>query len=464
MKVLNQYQGFIILAVYSLFIYGIIFITCRKKEEQTKSWFLLNNRKVSSIIGSFSVASAWIWAPALFVSAQKTYQQGLVGLFWFLVPNVLALALFGIFAVKVRERHPNGFTISEYMGRYSDRVHKYHLFELFAMDICAVAIQVLAGAGAISLVTGINFHLLTVILGLMALGYSFYGGYKASTISNTVQMLIMLVLMFIIIPTVLSKTGLAPLKAGLGGITGKYSNIFSKNGLEVMLTFGIGSTITLFSGPIGGQPYWQRAFSIEKSKDIIKTYIIASLIFAVVPLLMSLLGFIGAGSGMTNIDMQYINIAVILKYMSPLIIIPFLWILISGLLSTIDTGLCSTSSLVGHDIMNKFSYNKTRFMMILITIIGILIANIPGLKIAHLWLFYGMLRSTVALPTVFASLNIKMNEKGLFWGEMLGLISGAPTYLIGSFKNDWRLMLISAILAVGFPLISLINGKELSNE
>lgn len=65
MKVLNQYQGFIILAVYSLFIYGIIFITCRKKE-QTKSWFLLNNRKVSSIIGSFSVASAWIWAPALY--------------------------------------------------------------------------------------------------------------------------------------------------------------------------------------------------------------------------------------------------------------------------------------------------------------------------------------------------------------------------------------------------------------
>ncbi|MDM8549990.1 hypothetical protein QUF72_07940 [Desulfobacterales bacterium HSG2] len=42
--------------------------------------FLVTDRSVGTWIGAMSVASTWIWAPALFIAAQKAYQQGLPGL------------------------------------------------------------------------------------------------------------------------------------------------------------------------------------------------------------------------------------------------------------------------------------------------------------------------------------------------------------------------------------------------
>ena len=68
---------------------------------------------------AFSVAAAWIWAPALFVSAETAYTQGWVGLFWFVIPNVSCLVLFSFFAAKLRDRFPSGFTLSGYMRNYN---------------------------------------------------------------------------------------------------------------------------------------------------------------------------------------------------------------------------------------------------------------------------------------------------------------------------------------------------------
>lgn len=113
--------GTLVLIAYTmLMITATLWLTHRAKGSED---FCVSDRKIGLFQSSMSIASTWIWAPALFVSAEKAYIQGWVGLFWFTVPNVLCLIFFAGYAVKIRKRFPNGLTLSGYMNAvYSPRV------------------------------------------------------------------------------------------------------------------------------------------------------------------------------------------------------------------------------------------------------------------------------------------------------------------------------------------------------
>ena len=84
-------------------------------------------------LGATSIAASWIWAPALFISTQVSYQIGLPGIFWFTVPNVIALLLYIAFAPRIREKLPYGYTLPQWILHrlQSERVHKIYLFPYF---------------------------------------------------------------------------------------------------------------------------------------------------------------------------------------------------------------------------------------------------------------------------------------------------------------------------------------------
>src|SRR5207247_2369049 len=102
----SQSTGYWFLFIFAILITVVTYYFSRWKGWQTKEGFLLANRKVGWILGGFSIASSWIWAPALFVSIQVAYQMGLAGIFWFTLPNVIALLIFAIFAPRIRSRLP----------------------------------------------------------------------------------------------------------------------------------------------------------------------------------------------------------------------------------------------------------------------------------------------------------------------------------------------------------------------
>jgi len=74
---MSKITAVVLLVVYGLILFVLSYIL-NKKDKSFKS-FMVANRKVGVLVASFSIAATWIWAPALFVSAQKAFQQGLVG-------------------------------------------------------------------------------------------------------------------------------------------------------------------------------------------------------------------------------------------------------------------------------------------------------------------------------------------------------------------------------------------------
>lgn len=81
MSFVSLTAGYWFLALFGVVMLAITYIFARQRSYSTKEGFLLAHRTVGWGIGSTSIAASWIWAPALFVSVQLAYEQGVAGVF-----------------------------------------------------------------------------------------------------------------------------------------------------------------------------------------------------------------------------------------------------------------------------------------------------------------------------------------------------------------------------------------------
>lgn len=424
----------IVLLIYAVMMLGATVLMTKKEGNVEK--FCVGNRNIGWGISALSIAATWIWAPALFTSTENAYTKGFAGLFWFLVPNVLCLMLFIPFAKKIRREMPDGITLSGYMyEKYqSESVKNVYLFQLGALSVLSTGVQLLAGSKILSMLTGIPFTVMTVIMAVVAFSYSQFSGIKASILTDSVQMIFMLAAsVCFAVFGIENGGGVETLLTGLGGLTEDAGCLLSRRGWEIFLDFGLPTTIGLLSGPFGDQCFWQRAFCMEKSK-IGRAFLVGAILFGIVPLSMGILGFIGAGMRYVAVDAGVINFELIRVLFPTWAVIPFLFIIVSGLLSTIDSNLCAASSLTT-DIFKKVTIKKTKITMILLLVLGIAVANIPGLSVTHLFLMYGTLRAATMLPTILTLKGAGMTPQGIVAGIISALIIGMPIFAYGNING-----------------------------
>ena len=445
--------GIIVLSVYAIIMLSVTVFWTRR--ETIAENFHVADRNMGTLQSAMSIAATWIWAPALFVSAEKAYSNGFVGLFWFLVPNVLCLLLFIPFARKIRKLMPKGISLAGFMGEQyqSGKVRGIYLFQLGSLSVLSTGVQLLAGGKILSTITGIPMFPMTVILAAIAYSYSQFSGIKASVLTDAVQMTIMLAVCAILTPWALSMPGnLQDLRQGLTGVSGDYTSLFSGSGLSVLLGFGIPTTIGLIAGPFGDQCFWQRAFSIKENR-IRRAFTLGALLFAIVPLSMGMLGFVAAGKGFSPNDNSIVNFELVASLFPKWVVVPFLFMVISGLLSTVDSNLCAVSSLTAEiksiaRSSNDRQMQAAKLSMLAILGIGILIANIPGMTVTHLFLFYGTLRSATLLPTVLTLQSVKLSANGVFVGVILSLCCGLPAFAYGNIFGVSQYTTLGSILTV----------------
>lgn len=468
MEILTQFEGMMLIGVYFLAMVAIILML--RKREQTKAEFLVANRSAPWLLTAFSMAATWVWAPSMFTAAEKAYTQGFAGVFWFVVPNVLTLILFAFFANKMRKLRPEGWTFSDYIReKYSNRAHNMFLTESFGLQICSLAVQLLAGATIFHKVTGMPFFWTTIILVTIPLLYSLTRGIRGNIISDFVKMGFIVLVLLLGLPIMTSNAGAETFFKGLGGLTGDYSHLFDSTGIAVMLSFGLPTTIGLLSGTFGDQMFWQRVFCVRQER-VKRTMITAAFIFGVVPISLSCFGFFAAGAHLPIADTQLVNVGAVIAFTPKWFLYLFFLLILSGLISTVDSILCAVSSVAGHDIVNRIeektgrrlnSVAIARIAMVIVAISAVCVANIPGITITYLFLFYGTLRSSVMLPTIFAIKGYKMSESGLFYGILASLAVGLPIFAIGNL-NGWVPMIVSgSLLTIGLSgAISLLKKDK----
>ena len=448
-------SGIVVLAVYALLMLGVTAIFTKRARDAEN--FHVADRNLGTVVSAMSIAATWIWAPALFTSAEKAYTSGIPGLFWFLIPNVACLLLFIPFAKRIRERMPQGVTLSGFMADtyHSEQVRKVYLIQLFLLAVLSTGVQLLAGGKILAAITGIPLWVMTIILAVIAYSYSQFSGIRASVLTDGLQMILMLGACALFVPWALSMDGgVEHLLSGLGGISGSYTRLFDANGISVLLSFGIPTAIGLIAGPFGDQCFWQRAFSVRKDR-IGRAFTLGAVMFAVVPLSMGILGYLAAGSGYEAANAGQVNFELIAHLFPAWVMLPFLFMVISGLLSTVDSNLCAVASLTSD---YGWSVGEAKGMMLLLLALGIGIANRPGLTVTHLFLFYCTLRATTLLPTALTLAGVKLTASGVFAGIVTSFCIGLPVFAYGNINNlsAWKTagslltVLLSGIVAAAF--------------
>lgn len=466
----TQSQGWIILVLFGAAMFITTWALLRKRE-QNKLEFLVAGRQVGWKRAAPAIAANWIWAPALFVAAQQGYEHGWVGVFWFTVPNVACLVLFSFFAAKARKLYPHGFTLSEAARQvYSSRVQIMYLIGLIGLAVCSFAVQLLAGALVISTLTGIDFTLISVALTLIALSYSLRMGMGAAVVTKMIDMVIIGVVGLGLSVVALIVATPAPLVAGLGGVSGEFTSLVSGPGAGVFWAFGLSTTIGLMSGPFGDQSFWQLTWATKTPRDARRSFLLGASIFAIVPLTMSILGFLAAGAQLVPADSQLTNLVALLNWLPAWVALPFIFYVLAGLVSSMDGQLCSVSSLAGNDLSRRLGFSDSvrisRVAMIAMALSALLIANIPGIAVVQLFVFYGTVRAVSMIPTMLmiSWRSRAVSETGVFYGMIAAMVVGLPVSAYGNLGGVvpaiWGGSLLVLILSGGGALLGTLLSPE----
>ena len=450
--------------------------------DQTKSRYLVADRELGLWQTGMSVGASYIWAPAMFISATRAYEQGFVGFSWYMIGNIIALLLYALLVNRVINRFPGGFTLSDFMGvQHSERVRGIFWLSLIGLTIGAFATQLLAGGLFIKFLTGMDYFWATVLLTAVPFLYCVFFGFKASVITDMTKMAVMAVVAIVGAWWIAGNVGVDTVITGMNGVTGEFVSFFDDKGLMVATTFGIAALIGLTSGTAGDQALWQRAFAVKDPNTRRNGFLLGTLFYCSVPFAMAVIGFAAAGAGFKIAGgNQYINVAFIADQLPIWAVMAFGIMILMGITSILDSKMSALSCIAGHDIAKKIHKDPTdkqaisigKWSMVILCLLAIGIANIPGVKLVHLFLSYGAIRASTALPTLIVMWRGKpLHEPGVFWGCLISMFVGVPMLIYGTLNTiPWATVsgmafafFFSGLLAYFWTKsIEKSTGKELS--
>jgi len=481
MAMLTPEQGFLLLGAFWLFMLLATQIFAKRKEDSREE-FLAAKRHIPWWMGGASVAASWTWAGALLVSTQMSYEKGLAGLFWFLVPNIIALGIFFFLGPRIREMFAHGFTLPQYISHRlgSPLVHKLYLIPFFFGQVIAVAFNVFAASTLISVLTGISVAVLMPILVLIPLSYTLLSGVRSSIVTDFMQMVILLAGVIVVIPLAVAAVGgFGPIEAGFGG-TSHTSGMFDP---EVAFAFGIVTSIGLISQTLSDQQYWQRVFAIKK-EDVPKAFLFGAFLFAVVPLGLSLLGFMAANpaTGVSlpaGTDPSMIGILTVSSLVPAAITMVFVVMLMAGLCSPADSGISAAASLWVTDVIPYSSEEKrvmalqdgekklseqdeavmqklerravlqTRVGMVVLSVVALAVAYlsyaIAGFGVKQLFLLSISIAACISVPTVLSLYWEGLKAKGVFIGSGIAIAIGMPAFIYFNWANNAPMIVASSV-------------------
>ena len=472
---LTETEGLYLLLAFGVSMIALVWF--KTDTERSAEGFLAADRQLPMWQGAFSIAISWVWAPALFICSMQAYTLGLPGIFWFTAPNIVCFFVFAPIAIRLRRLMPMGYTLPQFIHERFEGNKPIHLLFLagfFLTMVAALVANAYAGGILLNQVSGVDVQTAIVSMFVIALAYSLISGLKASVFTDVIQMALVLGLAFIIVPWCLSEVeGFKTVSRGLVGIEGIHGNFMDPRIAWIM---GVPMTIALITGPVADQMFFQRAMAV-KFKDIVKTFVYGGLIFGLVPICLSLLGFIGvelANEGRIVVDNpEMIGPIVIGALLPKSALYAFVFMAFAGLCSTLDSAFCGISSLGGVDIYQRYFrpnakdkrlLRASRFFMIGSAFAGL---GIALLEPSMLWTFMitGSITAALFFPIAFALFWKKVTRQGVFWAVLLSLLIGIPYSIDANISDDVDKIAYAAIISVGIGLlVCLVSGFTNKNE
>lgn len=445
--------------------------------------FIIADRKVGFGFGVGSVIAVWTWAMAVMMSSAMTYQWGLSGLFWFVVPNGFAVIAMIPFARVLRRNMPQGYTISEFV-KYRFARSKVASGIVTLTMIFGILLEILINLKGTSVVVSTVFSIdwkVAAIVGIVCvLTYSYFGGLWTSVMTGTLNTLMVTVPAAIVVAAVYDH-----IHGGAPAVFNAVSAVDSRN-LSVLRPdaaagFGITLAFGLLAATVADQTFWQKVWAI-RGPEVARTFFWAGALFYPIPICLGMLGLVGIAFGLKPADIGG-DIAAVGPYVVshiglPLaLVILYVLSILAACYSTIDGASAALSSVVAVDIVKRYWPTTKEGPLFVITKLSMLLGGaiatvivLSGVDFTTLVLTTYALKTSILLPLVLAILWPRTTTVGFVSGVILAILIGMPIYeTLGELIGTLSIVAISGMTVVvagfvGNERFDLVNLRRVSDD
>jgi len=433
--------------------------------------FVIAGRKIGFGFGVAGLISIWTWAMAVMMSAAQTYTFGLSGLFWFTVPNGLAVIAVIPFVRKIRTLMPQGYTIPEFVReRFPGTRLAIPVVILGALfgSLIEVIINIKGTSLVVSSVFGVDPKLAAILGLLVVLVYSVLGGLWASITTSTLSTLLHTVPSAVIVVVALHYAG--GVDTIWHAVAAQGNELLSVTRVDAATGFGVTLALGLLTATIAGQEFWQVAWALKK-KDVSRTFLWAGAWFYPIPMVLGLLGLVGLGLHIDVHSQLGGDAAAVGPYLVSHLGLPnwlvilYVVVILSACYSVIDSAFTAISSVFVVDIIKPLApriseralFLSAKLPMVLASIIAAIVV-VSGVDFVTIVLTSYAIRTAILVPLVLALFWPRMTGAGFVWGTVAAIAIGMP--IRSHFGELWGSLSILAISAVVPFVLSSLNRER----
>ncbi|WP_432651864.1 sodium:solute symporter family transporter [Glutamicibacter nicotianae] len=409
------------------------------------------------------MTATWIWASSMYASATSGYTYGISGPIHYGLWGALMILFIYPFGKRIRKVAPRAHTLAEVMHARHGRSSQLMLAgSNIVGSVISLMSNFIAGGVLISMLSPFNFiqGVLAVAGGVLL--YTLWSGFRASVLTDFVQVVAMLGAVAIIVPVIFFAAGFpAAFETGASNLTPQQSNFFSS---EAFLGQGAPYIAAVLAYAIGNQTIAQRLFAVRE--DLIKpTFITATVGYGAMVIGVGMLGVLALYLGFepSGGDMNNLIPEMAASYLPGVLLALFFIMIIGALSSTADSDLAALSSIMMADVYGQNVAGKEkadpkkmlligRATMVVATALAVAFASMQ-LNILDLLVFVGALWGALVFPVLASFYWKKVTNKAFTVSVLVALAIFIPVRFELIPINGITGFLIELLAVIGIGVV-----------
>ena len=408
---LVQFGAITVVLLIALFYGGTFFVSTRiaKKRENADGYMTAGN-KIGFGISAASMTATWIWASSMYASATSGYTYGISGPIHYGLWGALMILFIYPFGKRIRQVAPRAHTLAEVMFVRHGRSSQLMLAGSNVVgSVISLMSNFIAGGALVALLSPFTFLQGVFAVAGGVLLYTLWSGFRASVLTDFMQVMAMLGAVAIIVPAIFFAADFpTAFTTGAGNLTDQQANFFSS---EAFLHQGAPYIAAVLAYAIGNQTIAQRLFAVRQ--DLIKkTFVTATVGYGAMVIGVGMLGVLALYLGLEPLggDTNNLMPQMAATYLPMILLVLFFIMVIGALSSTADSDLSALSSIVMADIYGQNIAGKEkadprvmllvgRVTMVLATAVAVALASFQ-MNILDLLVFVGALWGALVFPVI----------------------------------------------------------------
>jgi SSS family solute:Na+ symporter len=386
--------------------------------------FLVAGRRLPMWMAFATLLATWFGAGSSMGVCGTVYSDGLPGIISDPFAAAISLIIAGVFFVGMLRRL-RLLTVTDVIERrFGKSAGIYASAWMIPVYIGWLGAQILGIGKILNLLTGIDPAWGTIIGAVIILVYTAVGGMWAVTLTDVVQVSLIIIGLALIVPGSVNIAG--GLEAIFKSVPPEHLSLMpAKSDWNTIVGY-MGQWCVMGLGCVVGQDLIQRSLSSRTDRIAVSSTILAGVVYLMLCVVPITIGFAGRIILPELKDGEALLPLLASKILHPVVFTIFLSALISAIMSSADSSLLAASSLLINNVIKPFSPNMTDrkqlHMTRSITVIITIIATVGGLYVESIYTL--MIQSWVSLLVVVfipvtAALYSKKADSKCIWTTML---------------------------------------------